>query len=73
MALFDQPTPPSTPARRPGRVTGPPPSRRRFKDNQVALFIGILLLAAALAGMMTLRASTNPSATSIVRSTTDNA
>jgi len=55
MALFDQPSSPVTPARRPGRAPGPAPGpRRRFKDNPVALFVGILLLVAALIGMMAL-------------------
>jgi nitrogen fixation/metabolism regulation signal transduction histidine kinase len=53
MALFDQPSPPSSPARRRGRRSAAPRPRRRFKDNPFLLFVGILLLVAALAGLMT--------------------
>jgi two-component system, NtrC family, nitrogen regulation sensor histidine kinase NtrY len=53
MALFDQPSPPALPARPRGKRTAAPPRHRRFKDNPLALFIGIVLLVAALAGLMT--------------------
>jgi two-component system nitrogen regulation sensor histidine kinase NtrY len=54
MALFDQPPPSAPPTRVPGRTTVVRPARRRFKDNPVLLFVGIVLLVAVLAGMMTL-------------------
>lgn len=50
MTLFDRASPPSPPASS-GRGRSAP---RRFKDNPLLLFAGIVVLGGALAGMMTL-------------------